>query len=297
VKSSHQEEKDMHVTSTCPRRRRSLRRSFTAVLMLALAGAGVAHAAGFDEKLKAPMMKSAALTHAQAKDFGARFREVRATTPSQIITNAALAREKFDLHWQVRRAIDERRPIEEFSELGFVNLGDGSYKIDMNAHPEWDDLAAGIIAVLSEANLDSSAPALIERGFRVEDVATLKNYIATHPAQAASASAALPVALAFAKTVRKFDKAKLAVPDGLVLSYVYQRSRAITEAGRLWVADLLKQFDPQRARVLMSTFLEFQATGTWSPTDTSLVIADALAAVRLPNFEELAIAEAKGVAP
>jgi hypothetical protein len=43
--------------------------------------------------------------------------------------------------------------------------------------------------------------------------------------------------------------------------------------------------------------MEFEVTGEWHPTDPALVIADQLSTVRLANFEELAKAEAKGVAP
>jgi len=47
----------MHVTSTCQHRRHARHRSFAAMWMFAFAAAGgLAHAAGFDEKLKAPMM-------------------------------------------------------------------------------------------------------------------------------------------------------------------------------------------------------------------------------------------------
>jgi hypothetical protein len=287
----------MHVTSRCQGQRHSRRRSFAAMLMLALAGTGgLAQAAGFDEKLKEPMMTNAAQTHALAKEFGSKYREVRAATPSQVITNASLAREKFDLKWQVEKAIDQRKPIDEFAELGFESIGNESYKVNLNEHPEWDDLPGGMIAFLTGPNLDPLTQILAEKGFRSEDVATLKDYLRTHDPKIASKTAALPIALAFARTVRKFDTAKRPVPDSLVLSYVYQRARAVSESDRLWAAELLKQFDAQRARVLLSAFTELETTGEWHPTDPALVIASQLNAVRLPNFDELAKAEAKGVA-
>jgi len=288
----------MDVTSPDPDRRRTRHRSLAAVWMLALAGAGgLAQAAGFDEKLKAPMMTSAAQTYAQAKEFGARYREVHTANPSQVITNASLAREKFDLKWQVERAIDQRKPITGFEELGFESIGNGSYRVDLNDHPEWDDFPAGIIGVLADANLDTAAPTLIQRGFRPEDVSRLKNYVATHNPRVAAKTATPPIALQFANVVRKFDKARRPVPDALVFSYLYQTSRALSEADRQWVADLLDEFDAQRARILMSTFLEYQASTEWHPTDPALIVESQLRTVRLPDFEERAKAEAKGVAP
>ena len=288
----------MQVTSSCQCRRRSMRRSLAAVLMLAVAGGGaLAQAAGFDEKLKAPMMRDAAKTAAQAREFGARFREIRAATPSQVVTNATLAREKFDFRWQVENAIDQRKPIPEFEELGFESIGNGSYKVNLNEHPEWDDVPRGLITNLAAENLEPLTQVLVERGFRPEDVTVLKNYVMSHNARVASKAASLPIALGFANIVRKFDKAKRPVPDALVLSYVYQTARASSESDRLWAVELLNQFDAQRRRVLLSTYMEFEVTGEWHPTDPALVIADQLSTVRLANFEELAKAEAKGVAP
>lgn len=288
----------MQVTSNCQGRHRLKRPALAAVLLLALAGfGGVAQAVEFDEKLKAPMMKSAADTSAQAKSFAVKFREIRAATPAQLITNASLARQQFDLKWQIQRAIDEKKPLDEFAELGLVSRGDGTYSIDMRKNPEWDDFHETIAGMLSRANLDASAPALIQRGFRPEDVDTLKLYVTTHDPIAASKSAALPIALGFSRTVGKYDRGKRPVPDAVVLSYLYQYARAASESNRAWVADLLKQFDAQRARILLSTFLEFETTGAWGPDDTRAGISAALENARLPNFEELVTAEAKGVAP
>jgi hypothetical protein len=286
----------MQVTSNCPGRRRLKRPPLAAVLMLALAGlGGAAQAVEFDEKLKVPMMKSAADTRTQAKSFAVKFREIRAATPAQVILNASLARQQFDLKWQIQRAIDERKPLDAFAELGLVSGGDGTYSIDMRKYPEWDDLPQNIVGVLASSPI--SEPALIERGFRPEDVATLKSYIATHNPVTASKTAALPIALGFARTVRKYDRLKRPVPDSLVFTYFYQSALAVSESNRLWVSNLLKQFDSQRARILLSTFLDFETTSAWGPDDTKAGIESALANARLPNYEELATAEARGVTP
>jgi len=72
----------MHVTSPCREQRDSRSRTFAAVLMLALAGAGgLAQAAGFDEKLKAPMMKDAADLRTQIESFAPRYREILPPLP------------------------------------------------------------------------------------------------------------------------------------------------------------------------------------------------------------------------
>ncbi len=129
----------MPVTSNCQGWRRLKRPPLAAVLMLALAGfGGAAQAVEFDEKLKAPMMKSAADMRTQAKSFATKYREIRAATPAQLITNASLAQQQFDLTWQFERAVNEGRAAGRASrQLGLVNRGDGSYSIDLDEHPEW----------------------------------------------------------------------------------------------------------------------------------------------------------------
>jgi hypothetical protein len=290
---------DMHIPGNqCGRQMRPPRRPPAAVFMLALAClVGAAQAVEFDEKLKAPMMKDAAELRTHAQAYAMKFSEHRLATPDQLITDAALARQQFDMKWQAKRAIDERKPLEELAPLGLVSRGDGSYSIDMGKHPEWNDFHETIAGMLSRMDLDAWAPALINRGFRPEDVTTLKEYVAAHDASAASRAAVLPVVLGFGKAVRKYDKLKLPVPDSVVLTYFYQRTRSASESDRAWVAGLLKQLDAQRGRILLSIFLEFKPSALWVPSDTKTAIAATLGHARQPNFEELSIAEAKGVAP
>ena len=135
---------------------------------------------------------------------------------------------------------------------------------------------------------------LMDRGFRPQDVATLKEYVTTHDAGKAARQKALPVGLAFSKVVKKFDRLRMPVSDGLVLSYIYQRNKVQDEATREWAANLLAALDTQRARVLISYFSEMKASEIWAPSDQRGGIDGLLAAMRLPNFDQLAAAEAGG---
>ena len=137
-----------------------------AVLMLALAGVGgIANAVEFDETIKAPMMKNATETRAQAKSFAVKYRETRAATPALLITNASLARQQFDLKWQIQRAIDEGKPLDEFAELGLVSQGDGTFGIDMREHPQWETFPETIVGLLAGSNTAFSAPHSSSAGF------------------------------------------------------------------------------------------------------------------------------------
>jgi len=288
----------MNVPDCHGRQRQRWRPPLAALLMLALTTlTGAAPAVVFDEKVKAPMMKNAAELRTQAQGFAARYLAVRESAPEQLIRNAALAREKFDVQWQIQRAIDERKPLGEFESLGLAARADGGVEINLDEHPEWRDLHQHIAGMLAPANFDVTLPGLINRGFRPEDIVVLREYVAAHDAQSASAAATLPIALGFGRAVRKYDQVKRPVPDALVHSFWYQRARAAGESDRAWVDGLLKRFDAQRGRVLLSYFLESKGTAFWIPEDVDQGIAELLVQVRRPDFEAVVTAEAKGVAP
>jgi hypothetical protein len=266
--------------------------------MLALASlAGSVHAVEFSEAVKAPTMKSAADFKSQVEGFAKNYREVRAAAPAQLITDSSLAKRQFDLKWQLERAIDQRASLENLGEIGLVSRANGSYEIDTTAHPEWNELHETVAGMLAHTSRDTFAAALPERGFRPEDVTRLQQFIDRNDPRARSRMAKLPIALSFSRTVEKYDRAKRPVPDAVVFSYLYQSSLAASESERAWVEELLSIFDPQRQRILVSAFQEFLVVKIISPSDPAAVVAGTLAAVRLPDFEALATAEAKGVAP
>ena len=288
---NHQEEMDMHVTSPCQCRRRSMRQPFAAVLMLALAGAGgVADAAGFDQKLKAPMMKDAPDLKTQAQSLAAKYRAIREATPAHLVSDASLAKQQVDLSWQLERAVNERRPLQELESVGFTSLGNGGYSIDTRQNPEWRPQGE-YIATMFKSNLRQGVFAeLLERGFRPEDVAALKEYIDSHDVRQTTRASVLPVALAFQQVVRKFDKAGRPVPDALVVSYWYQSTREYFEANRTWSEGLLKTLDAQRQRVLLSYLSELVSFKSVLPENVDEGIRQTLASVRSPNLETRVLA-------
>jgi hypothetical protein len=262
--------------------------------MLSLGGA--TRAAEFDEKMKAPMMTTTGEFQLQSQPMVVKYRALRADNPEQLVRDASLARQKFDLRWQLLRAVESRKPLEDAAALGLDSQGDGSYRIDLDTHPEWEELPDTIAGLLSHANLDVSEPALLARGFRPEDVVTLKDYVKTHDADAAAKAAVVPITLEFAQKVRKFDKIKQPVPQTMVESFYYQRARIASEYKRRWTEDLLQQFDAQRRRILLSTFTEGGSYALWAPSDLEAASAELMAEMRKPDFEARVKAEVKGVA-
>lgn len=262
-----------------------------------LAGAVLsAHAVDFDEKLQAPSVAVPAAFKAQALSFKAKVEALRDAAPQELIANRALAAEQFELGWKLQRAVDARRSAE-LVELGFTEREDGSFAINYSEHPEWHRVDQSLSGWLPVAHWPALSADLMARGFRDADLAAVKTYIDNNDPKLATARSVLPVSLAFSKVVKKLDKLKRPVPDSLVMSYVYQRARAAAEANRQWANGLLQTLDAQRVRILLSYMGEMQYFGVIAPDDQTAGIADVLKAVRLPDYEKLATAEAAGGTP
>jgi hypothetical protein len=263
-----------------------------------LAGlAGIAQAVEFDEKVTAPLMKDAGTLRSQAQSFSARVTALQDAGTEQLITNRALASERFDLAWQIQQAIDQHRPLGDVSGLGFVSRGDGSYDIDFNSFPQWERVDRKLAALLPTYDWEALAQILMNRGFSADETAQLKSYLASRAPGAEAQRKKLPVALGFSKIVGKYDKLKRPVPDAVVLSYIYQRERAGAEATREWTVDLLTSIGAHGARILLSAMSEGASSAVWAPSDQPAGIAGTLAAVRRPDFEQQAAAQAAGATP
>ena len=286
----------MQVTSY-PCLKRLRRGTLAAGLLFWLAGiASLAQAVEFDEKLKAPMARGGAELKSIAEGYSASFARLRDASPAEQVTNKVLAAERFDLAWQIDRALEDKRPLEDLSALGLVKHENG-FRIDYNAFPQWQPFPEMLASLMPTLNLDTVGPLLVNRGFRESDVVALRNYVETHDLQAATNARTLPIAISFSKVVRKYDKIKRPVGKDVVFSYLYQREKAGAEARRAWSEGLIQLLDDQRVRVLHSYFAELQGTGYWTASDSEAGVASLLAAMRLPDFEQRATVEAKGGTP
>jgi hypothetical protein len=289
----------MHVPNSQHRLRNRWRPPLAAACLITVALTGSAQAVEFDASLRAPMMKSQGELKSQAQDYSTKFAAMREAVPERLVTDASLGREQFDLAWKVKRAIDDQRPLDELAAVGIVSDVNGHVRIDFNAYPQWLPFEERFAALLVEPNMEGLGKELTQRGFREADVAALGSYLSTHNLEHASAERALPIALSFSKLVQKFDRTRRTVDPGLVLSFVYQREKARSDATREWAAGLLQTLDAQRARILFDYVSEPESFGYWTPTVQSAALGEILATMRRPDFEQQAIAEvrAKGVQP
>jgi hypothetical protein len=266
-----------------------------AVMLAAAAGvAGSAQAVEFDQRVKAPAMRNAAEFKAQAETFALKFNQVRDLNPKRVIEDSSLARDQFDLHWQMQQAIDARATLPDLSSLGIEGRGDGSVAIDVAAHPEWFVLHDFMAGALQPANFENMAHILAARGMNEADISKLRKFVAERDPVAAAAAETLPLTISFSRLVKKLDRMKRPIPVHFVHSYVYQRARINAEANRAWANELVSQLSPQGSRILFSSFLETRSYSIWAPEDLDAGIDDLLTAMRAANVEELARQESEG---
>ncbi len=256
--------------------------------------AGVAQAVEFDEKVKAPSMKDAGELRSHAQSVSGRLKQYESADPQELMNDAALVREQYDLGWKLQRAIDEHRPLNEASDVGLEVQPDGSVQVDINAHPQWLRYDDRLSQLVPGWNMEIVGPELMARGFRSADLDILANYVKTHDVRALAAQRLLPIGLGFNKLVTRNDRLRRPIDDGLVLSYVYQQGRERAEASRQWAAGLFAALDAQRRRILLNYVSELRTTGSWTATEPS-AIADTLATVRRADFAAGAASQAEGV--
>jgi hypothetical protein len=287
----------MQVTSYQCRTQQPRRGPVAAGLLLCFASiVGVAQAVEFDEKLTAPRALGATELKSMAQSYSASFARLREASPAEQVTNKALSLEHFNLEWQLTRALEDKRPLEDLSALGLVKYESG-FRIDYNAFPQWRPFPEILASLMPTMSMEAMVPQLIARGFRESDIAALRSYLRTHDLKAQTSARTLPIAISFSKVVKKYDKIKRPAGKDLVFAYLYQRNKVQAEVRRAWAEGLILALDDQRARVLHSFFSEFQGSGHWLPDDAEAGVANLLAVMRLPDYEQLATAEARGESP
>lgn len=267
-----------------------------AVTLMLASFAGGAQAVEFDERVKAPMVKGGAEIKTQAETYAASFTKLSTASPMQLVSSKLLAQDHFELKWQLQRAMEDQRPVEDLSALGLEKNGSG-YRIDLNAFPQWNPPFEFLAVLMPSLDMENLGPLLVARGFRDSDVAALRTYMETHDLKAATSVQTVPLAISFSKVVKKYDKIKRPVGKDQVLAFIYQRSKIEAEAQRAWSEGLLRTIDDQRARILLSYFAEMESVSHWSPDNVEAGVAGQLALMRLPDYEQRVRAEAAGVTP
>jgi hypothetical protein len=239
------------------------KRIASAVAPLAMLLAVTVHAAPFDEKSKPPR---AATSQALRPKFDAHFqafqRRRQDADPAAFIRDAAARKQWSDLYFAVGLALDERVPLHDLSAFGLTAQPDGTYVVDLRKFPQWEPLDTRLYVLTNPEVLASYEPALKARGFRDEDLRSLREYLATHDPRLRIHAEGRELVETFAKRLQEQRQAGQPLQLEEVLAYRYQKASFKAEIERQWAVGLLDTLDKQRQRILASFFDEFESSLT-----------------------------------
>lgn len=221
-----------------------------------------AHAAEFDEAVRAPEAPSNAELKKRIRDYFDTYARVNAGSAAGIIRDKAAHAKWFDTKWRLQRAIDTKRDLGDLSEFGLKPKGDGTYSVDIANFPQWTPLSTSVVRLLNRELFAAYTPELKERGFRDQDVDVIRAYTERTSPERLADSEKLSLSESFATKMQRrlARKEKLETPQ--LLAYYYQSARIQFEADRAWTVGLLEPLDKQRQRILESYFAEQDRNGS-----------------------------------
>jgi hypothetical protein len=246
------------------------------IALLALWVAAPGQAAPFDEKLKAPRVATSQALRTKLEAHFATFqRKQQDPDPAAFIRDRVAYRQWSDLEFAVQLAMDERTPLKGLDAFGIVARADGTYRVDLREFPQWEPLDSKLHRLSNPEILESYLPALEARGFRDEDLAALRSYVATHDPRVDLHTQGRELVDTFAKRLQAQRQNGQPLNLQEVLAYRYQKSSLRTEVERRWAVGLMDALDAQRQRILLSFLDEFQSEIVFGVSNDDL--ADTLA--------------------
>jgi hypothetical protein len=253
---------------------------------LLFAMAGVAHGVEFDENLSAPRAVSGAEARDRLGTLATRVAGPGAADALERVRDRALAREHTDARWIVGQLVDARADVPELEGAGFEKKEDGSYVIDGTKRPEWTSLAERVLLLSQESVIQRVEAAFTARGFRPEDLVSLRAYVKTHDLKRALDEGQLPLMISASRKAKKLQKLKR-LDDRFMASYFYQKRLQQAESERAWVVGLLDSLPPQAQRIVVSYFAEVAPASVISPTDNAPAYQHERELLLKPDFERL----------
>jgi hypothetical protein len=230
------------------------------ILSLAALHAAALSAASFDERVQAPKVTTDQALHNQLKTFFNTYqKKQQEDDPAAFIRDRAAHKQWSDAHFAFTRALDEGRKLDDLSAFGLIVQPDGSYSVDLKKFPQWGPLDERLTMFLNPEVFESYIPTLQARGFRDEDVETMRTYLSTHDPRQQTYAEGKPLVDSFAKRVQNRKASGLQPDLDEVMSYRYQKDRIKSEARRQWTVGLMDSLDKQRQRILVSILDEFPA--------------------------------------
>lgn len=215
---------------------------------LALMLVAPVHSAQFNAQMRAPAASAARLPEKIQQHFDT----VKEKQGERFIRDGASFQQWVDLQWTMEHQLAEGAEISRGADLarfGLIQQSDGSYIVRTKDFPQWRSLVAAIVLLAHSSGVESFAPALEARGFRAQDIDTIREYVRTNSLDAAAFSEHKELVQTFAKRAPQAGQSD-------VMAFLYQGMRIRREQERQWAIGLLDALDAQRRRALTSYLME-----------------------------------------
>lgn len=232
-----------------------------------LAGCATAQAAKFDERIKAPRAASVADLKRSVREYFAAYEQRRKEVDEadDAIRDPKAYDAWINLQWMIEQQAGEPTSLDDLREFGMQKDVDGSYTVRAKEYPQWMPLDLALMTLRVPSVFDSYAPDLKARGFRDQDLAILKNYVASNNWEREAYLANKPLTESFAARAQHQNRVNRRVDEDETQAYMYQATRNSLQARRSWAVGLLDTLDKQRQRILISYLREFDAVRSFGP--------------------------------
>ena len=211
------------------------------------------YSAEVEQRTRSPQLANQTQIKAQLREYLDRSATMRL---ADRVRNAGVEGRWVDLTWQLNRLAQAGQELPDLSELGLVKQENSSYIIDLAKNPEWEPWTLKPSLLQNPDVFLLHAQRLRERGFREQDIQTLKQYVTQNDSRRVVLDAERSVVRSVAGHRSRSLHAQQTIEAADAASYVYQLERARAEAEKQWAAGLLERLDPQRQRILMSFYQE-----------------------------------------
>jgi hypothetical protein len=232
-----------------------------AVLLQAAAPVAVEPSAKFDETRRAPQAPTNKALKVSIREYFEVYERATSESLAGLVRDKVAFDKWVEAEWRLQRAIDTRRDLGDLTRFGITPNGDGTYSIDIGHFPQWTPVSDSARRILEPGVLEAYVPQLKARGFRDQDIETVKAYIHEYQPDRMAQLAKLSLVDSFAKSVQRGTASNEKLGTDKMLDYLYQNRRIMEEAKRAWTLGLLDSLDAQRQRILESFLSEVDRAG------------------------------------
>jgi hypothetical protein len=200
--------------------------------------------------------------------------ETKGEVDFEFIMGAQSSNTRFDLHYQLDRAIDGKFALPAFADFGIMSRDNQTYHVDLSTHPHLATPRDLFFVLFSIGDANFFTDELEARGMTKNDIATMTQYLQpfvmhyttkqTRRAEAIILKTYLPKLINTVKLKAVLEPTLYKHQFDLI---AYQNRYSRHRIWRNWGLQLLAQLEPSARRILQSFLIErLNRSSTISPS-------------------------------